>query len=744
MAGRPDRHAADIGLSAARRPPAERIAAAYGAARLVLRLTWGALAWRPAPQSAAQRLASLPRRGLPVSAPVEVRWNDHLVPFIAAQSDRDLATALGLVHAHLRLAQMEMMRRAAYGRLAEVAGPVAVALDHFMRLLDPTRAVPAILAQLPATTRDWLDGFVAGINHHLASDVAPPVEFRLLGIAAERWRIADVLAIARLAAADVNWLVWRRLLPLPRGTDWPDLWARLVADGGEGLPAGSNAVAVAGARSASFRPWLAGDPHLPLTLPGPWLAAAWHSLSFNVAGLMIPGLPVIAIGRNRALAWGGTNLHAASSDLFDVSHIAEDQIGARSAGIAVRWSHPRDIVLRETPYGPILTDHPWFHDAGGRTLALRWVGHAASDEISALLAIGRASDAAAFRRAAEGIAVPGQTLVVAERDGGIGRVTAAWLPHRPPLRPADPVSPLAAAAAWTRLATAADLPAESNPPGGFIVSANERPPPADIVIGWFFSPPDRARRLAARLSALGVVGFAELADLLRDVAAPAARDFRDRLCALINPPANSKLWDALYAWDGNYEAESPGALAFELVFARLMERLIPARRRAFFDAAWQNQRLLIEDFEKLPVADRAAALREALAAARPAFERLRDWGGAHRLRLAHPLGRLPWLGRHFRLAARPWPGSNDTVFKSSHPPVAARHAAGYGSNARYLFDLADPDGNYLVLLGGQDGMPTSAAFGDQTELFRRGDYVQVPLRLETARARFLHSTLLEP
>jgi penicillin G amidase len=137
-------------------------------------------------------------------------------------------------------------------------------------------------------------------------------------------------------------------------------------------------------------------------------------------------------------------------------------------------------------------------------------------------------------------------------------------------------------------------------------------------------------------------------------------------------------------------------------------------------------------------------LRRALVAARSAFERHRDWGGAHRLRLAHPLGRLAWLGRHFRLAEQPWPGSNDTVFKSSHPRVVGRHAAGYGSNARYLFDLVDPDGNYLVLLGGQDGMPTSAAFGDQAELFRRGDYMQVPLQLETARARFAHSTLLEP
>ena len=64
---------------------------------------------------------------------------------------------------------MELLRRIAYGRLAEALGPVAVSFDHGLRLLDPRRAVPAIIAGLPDHTRDWLEGFVAGINHHIAS-----------------------------------------------------------------------------------------------------------------------------------------------------------------------------------------------------------------------------------------------------------------------------------------------------------------------------------------------------------------------------------------------------------------------------------------------------------------------------------------------------------------------------------------------------------------------------------------------
>ena len=49
-----------------------------------------------------------------------------------------------------------------------------------------------------------------------------------------------------------------------------------------------------------------------------------------------------------------------------------------------------------------------------------------------------------------------------------------------------------------------------------------------------------------------------------------------------------------------------------------------------------------------------------------------------------------------------------------------------------------------VTLGGQNGVPGSAAFVDQAELFRRGDYIEVPLNPETARARFAHCTVLQP
>src|SRR4051794_7204947 len=74
--------------------------------------------------SLGQRLSMMPDHGLPLGQAVVIHWNDHQIPYIEADTDHDLAVALGLVHAHLRLAQIELMRRLAQGRMSEMIGRI--------------------------------------------------------------------------------------------------------------------------------------------------------------------------------------------------------------------------------------------------------------------------------------------------------------------------------------------------------------------------------------------------------------------------------------------------------------------------------------------------------------------------------------------------------------------------------------------------------------------------------------------
>ena len=92
------------------------------------------------------------RLQLPIfGAAVEVIRDRYGVPHIFAQSERDAYAALGFVHAQDRLAQMDIMRRTAEGRLSEVIGAATLPHDRFVRTLGLRAQAEAALA---AATRN--------------------------------------------------------------------------------------------------------------------------------------------------------------------------------------------------------------------------------------------------------------------------------------------------------------------------------------------------------------------------------------------------------------------------------------------------------------------------------------------------------------------------------------------------------------------------------------------------------------
>ena len=153
---------------------------------------------------------------------------------------------------------------------------------------------------------------------------------------------------------------------------------------------------------------------------------------------------------------------------------------------------------------------------------------------------------------------------------------------------------------------------------------------------------------------------------------------------------------------------------------------------------------MIPDLETLPPTLRTRLFRRVLHKTEKRVRRYAVWGDMHRLDAAHWLGRLPVLGRAFRLARFPVGGSRETPMKTAHGLVAAPHVAVYGSQARHISDLSDPDENYFVLFGGQDGWLGSANFADQIGLWRQENYIRMPLRAETIVAEFPLLMDLEP
>ena len=729
----------------------------------------------PEPKDVAERLEAFPTRGLPLEGRVTIHWSERQIPFIEAESDGDAAFALGLVHAHLRLGQMATARMLARGRVSEMIGPFGVDIDHGLRTLAYPHAASEIEQQMDAAALLWVRRFVDGINHYQDSAAELPHDFEVLGLEPEPWTVADVFAIGRLAGTDVNWLVWADLLPLRARADWPELWARLVEEGktsfssfdgreqtaamqrllGGLSKSGSNSLALAGHRSETGGALIANDPHLGILVPTFWLIAGVHSPSYHAVGLMAPALPIFAIGRNPHIAWGGTNMHAASSDLYDVSDVPGSEIVERRERIGVRWWFDSDVTVRETRWGPIVTDAPLLEDFELPPLALKWTGHGASDEIGAMLAVSRARNFAEFRTAFDRFAVPGQNMLYADTDGNIGQVMAVWLPTRRGA-PADIFLDSAAHdSAWGTLHTGAELPYSLNPEAGFLVSANNRPAETDVPAGFFFSPDDRVRRMTALIEGEAQVGVEALKALQQDVYMASSALLRDlfvaRLDALgVIAAADTEGAEAigrLRNWDGEYRSDSRGAVTFEQFrygFTSSFYALRYGEEDAeSFATMRRSTALLRQDIDSADEETLRTALAAGLSAAVEGLDSFANWGEMHRLSLAHPLSFVPLIGGSYSFVDEGVGGSSETLMKTAHETTNERHTVTYGSNARHISDLSDPNENYFVLLGGQDGWFNSSTMLDQWELWRSGDYVRVPLTLGAVRESFPHLLSLE-
>ncbi len=732
----------------------------------------------PEPADTMQRIQSFPADPWPVGGEISIHWDKHLIPFIEAEKDQDLAFALGMVHAHLRLGQMELMRLLTAGRLSEIAGPVTADIDHSLRILNYGKAVPEIWKTMPSETKIWVTEFVRGINYYRSVMKERPHEYDLFDLKEEEWTPEDVLRIGRFAGTDVTWMFLAQQLKLSRTEAGQAVRDRILKNGVSAYfpvkpvdsetalynlllsysRSGSNSWAVAPSRTKENAAIMANDPHLGVGLPSTWIIAAVKSETWNAAGFMVPSLPFFAIGRNPDIAWGGTNMRAASSDLYDITDWKDASLKERSEKIRIRWYPDRNVTIRESAAGPVISDSPVFSDLTERELALRWTGHEVSDELTAFLKAGRAKNFTSFRDAFRGYSVSGQNMLYADKEGNIGMVLAVRIPFRKNmpdngfvLNPEDPGHQ------WKEFRNAADLPSVYNPPEGFIASANNRPYSEKTrkekglpVISWAFSAEDRIRRLRSLLGGSGRLDINKIKEIQRDVYSESAVRLRDFLlnrsgnfCSRKMKAAVVKPCSILSAWDGRYNQESEGALVFQVILKNIIADYYTERygeeSLSFYYNSEMTADFLYEDLQSESQEKIRDLLYRALLEASEKHEEFGNWGSMHRHSASYTIGSAPLIGSRYRISEIPAEGSSTTVYKSAHQITDEKHVTRYGSNSRHISVMNDPDENYFLLLGGQDGRYRSSNAADQLELWQEGEYVKVPLSPDQFRKKSVYT-----
>jgi len=373
----------------------------------------------------------------------------------------------------------------------------------------------------------------------------------------------------------------------------------------EGL--GSNNWVVDGTMTATGKPLLANDPHLGTRLPSTWYLAHVVGGDFEMIGATLPGAPAVALGRNRFIAWGATNVAADVQDLYreridDGGRFAEFR-GAKESitivpeTIAVKGGDPVHVDVRVTRHGPLVSDAINAMNAASKKepkappvepLALRWTALDPEDTtVLSFLELNEARNWAEFTSALRDFVVPSQNFVYADVDGHIGYYAPGHIPIRASGDGTRPSDGWTGESEWTGWIPFDELPHLYDPPEHFIVTANNRPAPPSYpyTLGFEWYEPYRAQRVVDLLAGSLKPGQPsqhqkftpdDFARIQADTLSLHARALAPILLAHARPATeiDRRATDVVRQWNFDATADSAATAIFQAWFLRLAPTLV--------------------------------------------------------------------------------------------------------------------------------------------------------------------------
>ena len=565
-----------------------------------------------------------------VQETVVVTWDAYGIPTITAESRTDAIRALGYVTARDRLFQMDLLRRSAAGRLAEVFGKAMRDTDIKQRTFGFNGTARAIAARLPFDQREVLDAYAEGVNDYLAHKSTLPFEFLLLGYDPDPWKAEDSLlillemfhvlsgtdeeermktvmaaslppevvaffvpetdpytdALLGRQAGSSSTIPVRGLTSLRKSSDQMQAHrTSMVRFGKSGL--GSNAWAVRSTKTADGRSILANDMHLDLTVPNIWYRTQLRYEQVDLSGVAVPGIPVVVAGTNGFVAWGVTNVEG---DFLDLVRLEINPVNTNEYRTSEGWTRfttRREVIkvkggqdsvaeVRETIWGPVSQD-----DLMNEPVAIRWtaldpeavdLGQLAMDRVRSV------DEAVMVMTRAGG---PANNVILADRAGHIAWTYTGKIPVRHGFDGSVSLSWADGRMSWSGYVPPAAVPKIMDPPSGFIVSANHRmsADTSPYVVGHSFANGYRAFRISQRLEAMKNIREQDLFELQLDSTTQLYEFYRRLALESLTDKAihgKASLVNARHAlegWNGKAEASSQG-FALVIRFRQVLSRSV--------------------------------------------------------------------------------------------------------------------------------------------------------------------------
>ena len=692
-------------------------------------------------------------------------------------SDRQAAfEAQGWVAADDRIWQMDADRIKAQGRWAEIVGAKGAKEDAFFRRMRLSDKCIADWSLLAPETKEMTEAYANGVNRWLqANKDQLPEEYDhhdLRPATWEPWHCLAVYKIRHVFMGTLHRKLWRGYLLATCGSEVVEAMQGKINDDSviasfdeatldllSGLPqvletnselldaladidGGSNSWAIHGSRTASGMPLLAGDPHRGIEFPNVYHQFHMQCPEFNAIGLAFPGVPGFPhFGHNEEIAWCITHGMADDTDLF-IEGSDLDQVEWKIETLKVRGEGEFEVYCGSTDRGPVVIGDP----ADKIALSLAWTGIVDRDTtFDCLIPMLKSSSCKELEDAVEPWVIPVNNMLSADTQGHISFKIRGRVIERAEANRWIPVSG-EVATPWAELepVTFDQLPGVTDPPEGYLVTANNRTSNSGPYISLDFAGPARYDRISELLETLTAASMSDMESIQSDVVSLRAPEIINAVvnhASKFTHPWGEWLLDSLTNWDHELSEDSVEASMYAIIRRRWCESVgerlgvsVPnfgapgwpsaeAASRMLADAAvvllTDNKQALIPGLELEEDLENAlsACVDETLTELQLRFGDDRDswtWGRLHRMISPHLMASLIEKAQHLHPPVDGCPGDSDTVRCGSVMPERGERAYA-ASVARYGFDLSDWDRSGWVVPHGVSGIRGSGHDLDQRQ-----------------------------
>lgn len=549
-----------------------------------------------------------------LSEKVEIHFDAIGVPHINAQNQQDAYRALGYVHAQDRLWQMELIRRIAAGRLAEIFGEKLIETDTFMSGLGIEESAQETIQNLDKQSEMYQlsMAYLEGVNQYIAEGQTP-VEFTIVGVEKEMYTLKDMynvfgymafsFAVAHktdpllsevkevLGENYLNELIdaESQNLTFIKSEKNPQIKAAFgvaMQKLFEVLPIspfiGSNSWVLGPEKTKNGKVIFANDPHIGYAQPSVWYQSHIKTPDYELYGFNLALIPFPLLGHNSDYAYGLTMFENDDVDFYIEENNPANAMEYKTATgyetyqlidkrIKVKGQEDLVYQIKVSQHGPIM-NNIIKHLDDERPIAMQWIYTALENKILEVgYEISHAKNLTDFKKGASKLHAPGLNMMYGDAKDNI-----AWFASGKLYRYRDSLytkTYLEGASGDDEILEYLDFeenPQAVNPSWHYVYSANNQP---DAVGGklypGYYLNESRAKRIVGLVAPKDDWTKEEVAEMMNDVTAPVAppiiANFIKSLDKTALSPSEKIALSNLRNWKGNFDTNEIGPVIYNRI-----------------------------------------------------------------------------------------------------------------------------------------------------------------------------------